>query len=269
MTIVAGPDKRNSQWATDKSAFGQRMLMKMGWNEGKGLGKNQQGTNTNLRAIRREEGLGIGAKTDTFGDDGFSKTSKNFHGLLANLQAEHGTGADHGEDVNGNGKKSKKKSKKKDKNSKKMKSGEGSDAASSSLTLSRNKVTAGHARKMRESKDLTKKSTEDMAAIFGVKVDEYQANSIWGRLSSLSTNSGSRSSDEEKKNDESNDSDNKPDWSSTDDVDINEKKRRRKEKKEKKKRKREKEDAENNNINTTCMEPANEAKKRKKGKEKE
>ena len=174
MTIVSGPDSRNEQWASDKSAFGQRMLKKMGWTEGKGLGKNQQGTNTNLRAIRREEGLGIGAKTDTFGDDGFSKTSKNFHGVLATLQAEHREG-------NKSGKKSKKNKKKKKETSKELQNND----SSSSLTLSQKRVTAGHAKKMRKSKDLTTKSKEDMAAIFGMKVEDYQSNSVWGKLSSL------------------------------------------------------------------------------------
>lgn len=178
MTIVSDPDTRNSSWANDKSAFGQRMLMKMGWSEGKGLGKNQQGTNSSLRAIRREEGLGIGAKTDKYGDDGFSKTSTNFHGVLAILHAEHGTGANASE-----------KSKKKKDKSKKLEKKE------SSLTLSKNKVTAGHAKKMRESKDLTKKSKEDMAAIFGMKVEQYQSNSVWARLSTLS--SSTLSSDKE------------------------------------------------------------------------
>jgi hypothetical protein len=51
MTIVDSPDKRNPQWASDKFACGQRMLMKMGCSEGKGRGKNKQGTKTNLRAI--------------------------------------------------------------------------------------------------------------------------------------------------------------------------------------------------------------------------
>ena len=216
MTIVSGPDKRNEAWANDKSAFGQRMLMKMGWSEGKGLGKNKQGTSSHLRAIRREEGLGIGAKTDTFGDDGFSKTSQNFHGVLAQLHAEHG---------NAESNKSKKKSKKKKKDSKKEK---GED--SSSLTLSKNKVTAGHARKMRESKDLTKKSKEDMAAIFGMKVDQYQSNSVWGKLSSLNTNTSSEQEKEETSSSQISESENS----------SSEKRR-----KEKKKRKREKVEIEN------------------------
>ena len=90
MTIVATEDTRNSAWAENKAGFGHKMLAKMGWKEGRGLGKNQQGTTNNLRAIRREDSLGIGASTDTHGAEGWSATSANFHGVLAKLTAEHG-----------------------------------------------------------------------------------------------------------------------------------------------------------------------------------
>lgn len=185
MTIVSGPDHRNSDWAKDTSAFGQKMLLKMGWKQGNGLGKNQQGTSENLRAIRRAENLGIGATTDTLGEEGFSVTSKNFHGVLAVLKEEHGDS-------------SKSSSKKEKKRRKKNKDKKGKDG----ITLSSKLVTAGHARKMRESKDLSKKSTEDMAAIFGMRVSDYQNNSVWGKLSSLSTSNDSPDSAEEEKKEE-------------------------------------------------------------------
>jgi len=173
MTIVAQEDTRNDAWASDQSMFGQRMLLKMGWSKGKGLGKDQQGTSTNLRALRREDGLGIGAKTDTFGSDGFSTTSRNFHGLLASLKTEHG------EEGIEAVKKQKKREKKRDKKMKKKKKEDGG----SSITLATNRVSAGHSRKMLESKDLGKKTKEEMAAIFGMKVSAYQSSSVWGRLS--------------------------------------------------------------------------------------
>ena len=44
----------------------------------------------------------------------------------------------------------------------------------SKLTLPQNRVAAGHSRKMRESKNLVSKSAADMAAIFGVKVEDYR-----------------------------------------------------------------------------------------------
>jgi len=203
MTIVASEDSRNAAWASDKSGFGHKMMAKMGWSEGKGLGKNKQGQTHNLRAIRREESLGIGASTDTHGSEGFSQTSANFHGVLAKLKAEHGSGSSSGtssdEDSGSasgrsSSKKSKKQKKKKSKSSsKKAKKVEkktkhrgkrdkdsktSSDKGSSGITLAQNRVAAGHARKMRDAKDLSSKSDADMAAIFGVKVEHYRPPAI-------------------------------------------------------------------------------------------
>mmetsp|Transcript_2575 Transcript_2575/g.3861 ORF Transcript_2575/g.3861 Transcript_2575/m.3861 type:complete len:245 (-) Transcript_2575:42-776(-) len=228
MTIVSGPETRNSEWANDSSSFGQKMLLKMGWSQGKGLGKNQQGTNTNLRGVRREEGLGIGAKTDTLGSEGFSVTSRNFHGVLANLYAEHGNGG-----ASSSSKKDKKKRKKGDKEKKSNKKDKKKDSkeSDSGLTLSSKRVTAGHAQKMRDAKDLTKKSKEDMAAIFGMRVQDYQATSVWGRLSSLSSSDHPEKENKEEKV--------KADNSQR----AEKKKRKKKDKKRKKKDRDESEDA--------------------------
>lgn len=189
MTIVASEDGRNAAWASDKSGFGHKMLAKMGWSEGKGLGKNKQGQTHNLRAIRREESLGIGASTDTHGSEGFSQTSANFHGVLAKLNAEHGSGSSSGassdEDSGSasgrsSSKKSKKEKKKRSKSSKKAKKAEkktkhrGKRDKDNKITLAQNRVAAGHSRKMRDAKDLSSKSDADMAAIFGVKVEHYR-----------------------------------------------------------------------------------------------
>ena len=221
MTILSGPDHRNSDWANDTSSFGQKMLLKMGWKQGKGLGKNQQGTNTNLRAVRREENLGIGATTDTLGEEGFTETSRNFHGVLATLKQEHGGSSSE-----------KDKSSKKDKKRRKRDNKKASDALGGGITLSSKRVTAGHARKMREAKDLSKKSTADMAAIFGVRVEEYEENSVWGKLSSLSAGNNSSDVGEEKKEDSLSRS--KPD----------KKDRKKKDKKKRKKKERQNEDSE-------------------------
>mmetsp|Transcript_37153 Transcript_37153/g.54656 ORF Transcript_37153/g.54656 Transcript_37153/m.54656 type:complete len:215 (+) Transcript_37153:87-731(+) len=160
MTIVSTEDKRNSAWANDKSAFGQRMLRKMGWTDGNGLGKEQQGAVTHLRGVRRsEEALGIGAETDLHGSSGWTESRNNFQSVLATLQATHAVSNSSDSSSDSSSKKSKKsKKKKREKNS---------------LTLAQNKVAAGHAAKMRSAKDLSTKTNEDMAAIFGMKVTEY------------------------------------------------------------------------------------------------
>jgi plasmid maintenance system antidote protein VapI len=165
MTIVSTKDTRNAAWSQNPSSYGRKMLEKMGWKgDDHGLGKNQQGTTTNLRAVRRAESLGIGAETDAFGDKGWDDTSRGYAGVLANLQKEYG------DDIE-----KKKEKKRKRKEEKRSAKGESSDEGKASgLRLAQNKVQAGHARKMRDAKDIRNKSAEDMAAVFGVKAEFYK-----------------------------------------------------------------------------------------------
>ena len=57
MSILAEPrykrkicvDPQNLKWKNDSSKFGQKMMEKMGWSEGKGLGVKEQGRTDNLK----------------------------------------------------------------------------------------------------------------------------------------------------------------------------------------------------------------------------
>jgi G-patch domain len=139
MTIIANKeDTRNTSWS--QGSIGAKLLQKMGWSEGQGLGRNQQGSSNALRAVRRAEGLGIGATHDSAGTEGWSATNDSFASVLQNLQSAHGPS---GSTTNNN------------KNKKKA------------LTLAKNRVLAGHAKKMRHAKDLNSKTPEEMACIFG------------------------------------------------------------------------------------------------------
>jgi len=175
------------------------MLAKMGWKGGdNGLGKNQQGTSTNLRAVRRAESLGIGAENDAFGDKGWQDTNAGFHGVLASLKREYSTG---GSDEDGVAKKKRKKEEKKRKKKeekRRAKNGSGSsssDGCKDGVRLPQNKVLAGHARKVREAKDIRNKSSADMAAIFGVKADFYKQPRDWGVVTSDDSKNVNDSSD--------------------------------------------------------------------------
>ena len=156
----------------------------MGWKgDGVGLGKNQQGSSTHLRAVKRAESLGIGAETDAFGDSGWQQTNAAYHGVLANLKKEHGDNSA----SNDNSKEARKKRKKEEKKRRKKEEKRRAKAAAeggtshdgSGIRLAQNKVQAGHARKMREAKDTRNKSAADMAAIFGVKADFYKQPKEW------------------------------------------------------------------------------------------
>ena len=52
-----------------RETFGKKMLQKMGWSEGKGLGKSEQGVTSHVRVKKREEAAGIGANEPEKMDD--------------------------------------------------------------------------------------------------------------------------------------------------------------------------------------------------------
>lgn len=54
-------DTQNKAWAEDKGKFGYRMLEKMGWSDGKGLGAREDGMTQHLRARKKRDAAGIGA----------------------------------------------------------------------------------------------------------------------------------------------------------------------------------------------------------------
>ncbi|KAI2504213.1 glycine rich nucleic binding domain [Fragilaria crotonensis] len=159
MTIVASEDSRNLHWS--KNSIGSKLLLKMGWTEGTGLGRDRQGTAVALRAVRKHDSdAGIGAThdgADVTGNHKWNQTTDTFANVLKTLKSQHSSmsvndndNSDDGGNDDGSTKQKKLKKKKKKK-----------------LVLAQNKVNAGHSRKMREAKDLRNKSDADMAAIFG------------------------------------------------------------------------------------------------------
>lgn len=56
-------DTQNKQWAEDKTKFGYRMLEKMGWKDGKGLGLNENGATEHIRVRKKLSASGVGATT--------------------------------------------------------------------------------------------------------------------------------------------------------------------------------------------------------------
>ncbi len=116
-------DTLNKHWKDDKSAFGYRMLMKMGWKEDKGLGKNETGNVSHLKISKREEGLGLGMEktTDGAGALGWNATALSFNAVLNTLKEAYGPNSNSSGDGEEDESSKKKKKSKKDKDSKKAK----------------------------------------------------------------------------------------------------------------------------------------------------
>ena len=218
MTIVRTEDNRNIEWR--KNNVGANLLQKMGWKEGDGIGKRGTSSATALRALKRQDGLGLGAKMANEG--GQSESTNHFAKVLSNLQAHHAPTT--------SSKKKSKKNKKKKSDEKSLSSSSSSSEDTpkgSSLVLPQNKVVAGHAKKRRNAK-FGEKSAEELACIFGntgVLFESIPAIKESGNEKSVSKEKQSSSSSSKKRS------------KSDDSEEKREKKRRKKEKKEKPKKK--------------------------------
>jgi hypothetical protein len=55
----------NEHAGSEISSFARRQMLKMGWVEGSGLGKNQDGITTHIKAIKRLDNEGISSKEES------------------------------------------------------------------------------------------------------------------------------------------------------------------------------------------------------------
>lgn len=76
-----------------KGSLAERMMKSMGWEEGKGLGKNAEGITKHITVERRLEGQGLGLELDTGGNSAFSSTTTGFSNALASLSKKYGAPA--------------------------------------------------------------------------------------------------------------------------------------------------------------------------------
>ncbi|KAJ2802586.1 hypothetical protein H4R20_003224 [Coemansia guatemalensis] len=76
--FIYAPDPRNLGWSQDKNRFGFKMLEKMGWSEGKGLGAKEDGLKEHVKIKLKTNNHGIGADKKTIRNwlanaDGYSE----------------------------------------------------------------------------------------------------------------------------------------------------------------------------------------------------
>jgi len=91
MSLLAGPrrkqrisiDPQNLGWKNDEGKFGKKMMEKMGWSSGKGLGRKEQGSNENVKLRANYSSKGLGCNHNY--DDTWVEHHDDFAELLANL----------------------------------------------------------------------------------------------------------------------------------------------------------------------------------------
>lgn len=142
---------KNSAWSKDANKFGQRMLEKMGWSAGKGLGAKENGIVEHVVARYKNDEKGLGFEDR---NDQWTKHEDDFNALLANLS-------------NGDNKESK------------------SHSGVSLEVKSKKSKARVHFHKFTRAKDLSRYSEKDLANIFGkkelkaeVKKEEIQKGEI-------------------------------------------------------------------------------------------
>ncbi|KAM9839913.1 PIN2/TERF1-interacting telomerase inhibitor 1 [Aulostomus maculatus] len=82
-------DPRNSSWSKDDSKFGQKMLERMGWSKGKGLGRSEQGSTDHIKVKVKNNNYGLGASASH--EDNWIAHQDDFNELLAQLNNCHGS----------------------------------------------------------------------------------------------------------------------------------------------------------------------------------
>src|SRR5438270_1766662 len=83
-------DPNNLHWSRDQGKFGFKMLEKMGWAPGKGLGTKEDGREEDVKIRFKQDVLGIGA--DKNNADNWLATTGAFTKLLKELNERVGRG---------------------------------------------------------------------------------------------------------------------------------------------------------------------------------
>ena len=84
------PDTRNLQWRSGN--VGSKLLQKMGWKEGQGVGKRQRNEETSSEGLRvhlRPDELGIGAQRQSIYNTEDHGHVQSFAAVLSKLNQEH------------------------------------------------------------------------------------------------------------------------------------------------------------------------------------
>jgi len=148
MSILAQPrrkqrisiDPQNIAWKNDDEKFGKKLMVKMGWSEGKGLGLNEQGMSNNLKLKANHTAKGLGCE-HTY-DTTWISHHDDFSNLLESLN--------------------------KNKSSEEVKCSDGKQTKKSLEESSKSSKARIHYHKFTRGKDLSRFSSNDISSITGV-----------------------------------------------------------------------------------------------------
>lgn len=136
-------DPRNKFWSDDTNKFGKRMLEKMGWESGKGLGANLDGNTNHVKVSLKNNTLGVGCSASH--DDDWISHQDDFNDILANLNQDHA----------------------KDEEEEEEKEAEGEGTIKSLEERSKKSKSRVHYKKFTRGKDLTRYGNVDLDCIMG------------------------------------------------------------------------------------------------------
>mmetsp|Transcript_27116 Transcript_27116/g.37711 ORF Transcript_27116/g.37711 Transcript_27116/m.37711 type:complete len:203 (-) Transcript_27116:314-922(-) len=86
--MAKSPDPNNTKWKNDTSGFGYQMMLKMGWKEGCGLGKNLQGPVSGIKTSKQFDRTGLGTELSNTSDN-WLETKSQYADVLARLNSHY------------------------------------------------------------------------------------------------------------------------------------------------------------------------------------
>lgn len=138
----------------------------MGWAEGKGLGKDENGMLTHVKLKKRADELGIGSEVGDLRNKNFIEQQNSYTELLQALAKEHGSVENH------------KKSKKRKKEESSDESDDDEDKEGKKSIIKRKLPQKFQRGRVIHNKDVSKYSEADKAALFGIREKEISIEDV-------------------------------------------------------------------------------------------
>lgn len=170
LTLKANSKRQSRHSVSDSNRFGTKMLEKMGWSKGKGLGANLDGQLEFIKVSHKGDQKGVGFKDR---DDQWTTHESNFNSLLSSFQSAENSDEDSGNCAVQHFQSDDKP----DKSKKEANEKEGVFSGVSLEERSKNSRARVHYKKFTRGKDLARYSEKDLANIFGKKSLKCEAES--------------------------------------------------------------------------------------------